>query len=208
MINEPVILKEECRTHNHGHFKRLSWTAVFVGALVGVGLGFLLNLFCIAIGVSAFTLNSTGASALAIGGLIALLIGVVASMLVAGYAAGFLGRMYCPKRNMGILYGFSTWTVALILSALVAIPLSHYTAAYVDALEGKSLVITQNDKVDIKANVDQNPSSPRDNQTAKTVDVTPGHLATGAFILFVMFFVGALSSCIGACWGMTCCRED
>jgi len=57
-------------------YKRISWTAIFVGAIVAVGLSFLLNLFGIAIGLSAFTLSTDGASVLAVGGLVGMIIGV------------------------------------------------------------------------------------------------------------------------------------
>jgi len=44
MLNEPTIRKEIHHDCTHT-YKRISWTAIFIGALVGLGLGFLLNLF-------------------------------------------------------------------------------------------------------------------------------------------------------------------
>ena len=73
-------------TYHSCLYKRMSWTAIFVGALIGTGLGFLLHLFGIAIGLSAFSLTPDGATAVAIGGIVGMLIGVIASMLAAGYA--------------------------------------------------------------------------------------------------------------------------
>ena len=129
MMSETVVIREPLCSD-----QRMSWTAIFVGALVGAGLGFLLNLFGIAIGLSILT-QKDGAAALAVGGLLGFLIAVITSMVVAGYTAGYLGRTYCPKRNLGVLYGFTTWGVALILTAAVASHINHYVVGAINILE-------------------------------------------------------------------------
>ncbi|WED42996.1 hypothetical protein [Legionella cardiaca] len=195
--------------HCQHTFKRISWTAIFVGALIGLGLGFLLNLFGIAIGLSLFTLNQDGSVVLAVGGLLGLLIGIISSMVVAGYAAGYLGRLYCPKRNLGIVYGFTTWVVALLLAAVMAGQVGHYVEAYTENLtHTMAPAVTQQDT---------NTNSDEANNAAviKTTDknetetnVPAATLAWVAFTVFILFFVGAVSTCAGACWGMNCKRED
>ena len=217
MINEPHSVHEQHTLHERHYpftFKRISWSAIFVGALVALGLSFLLNLFAVAIGLSAFTVNESGATVIAIGGLIGLLIGLIASMLVAGYAAGYLGRLYCPKRNLGILYGFTTWSLALVLSAFVATHVSNYASMYSRAATGSAPVVaTVNDNnaapVSVTTKTDTAADTANsDNQKVAKVNVTSEGLAWGAFTLFGLFFIGALASCIGACWAMTCHRED
>ena len=52
---------EHCVINQHSH---ICWSAIFAGAFVGVGLGFLLHLFGSAIGLSAYSSNSTGAQAI------------------------------------------------------------------------------------------------------------------------------------------------
>ncbi|HVY53836.1 MAG TPA: hypothetical protein VHA13_04890, partial [Gammaproteobacteria bacterium] len=52
--------------------KRLSWTAVIAGALVGIGLSFLLNIFSISIGLTLIKTSAEGAVSLALGGFIGL----------------------------------------------------------------------------------------------------------------------------------------
>ncbi|ASQ44660.1 hypothetical protein [Legionella clemsonensis] len=198
MINET--------NHCHHLFKRISWTAVFVGALVGVGLGFLLNLFGIAIGLSLFTLNEEGATVLAIGGLLGLLIGVIASMIVAGYAAGYLGRFYCPKRNLGILYGFTTWVISLILGAIMAGHMSNYVSTYTTHVSRAVTTTVQANAPTGGQATNQTATTPAG--TAVPANVSPDSLAWGAFMIFALFFIGAISTCIGACWGMSCKRED
>jgi hypothetical protein len=206
MINETVAIHEaHCTIHA---FKRISWTAIFVGALVGVGLGFLLNLFGIAIGLSVVTMNKEGAAALAIGGLIGALIAVIASMVVAGYAAGYLGRQHCPKRNLGIIYGFITWSLALLLSAAVMTQVSQYVSSYAHMLAGPTVMISPNASGGSVLTVETPRSSVNKNQHVASAVAVPGSLAYGAFILFALFFIGAVSTCVGACWGMTCQKED
>jgi len=211
MTRRVIMLPNEALPSQEAHyalrpFQLISWTAIFIGALVGVGLGFLLNLFGIAIGLSAFTVNSAdGAMALAIGGLMGLLIGVIAAMGVAGFTAGYLGCRCCLKHNLGIIYGFTTWSVALLLSALLAGPVSHYASSYLGGITHSAVVLsnsaTDSAVIETQSNADKN-------QTVTKVTTSPSNLAWGAFTLFVLFFIGAVSSCFGAYWGMSCRRED
>lgn len=190
-------------------WRRISWSAIFVGALVGVGLGFLLNLFGLAIGLTAFSVNSdTGATAVAIGGLIGMLIGIIASMLAAGYTAGYLGRHYCPKKNVGVIYGFATWTLALLLSAIVTAHMGNYVASYTSNM-ARTGVAAKNDTMATAANTltPTNTQAGAANKT-NTVAASPESLAASAFIVFVLFFLGALACCFGAVWGMNCRRDD
>jgi hypothetical protein len=187
-------------------YKRISWSAILVGALVGLGLSFLLNLFGLAIGLSATTAGEDGAMALAIGGVIGVIIAIIASMVAAGYAAGYLGRLYCPGRNLGILYGFTTWSVALLLAAAVAAQVNNYATTYSQAVMGTTLITAQSSEG--KVNRDARSSSNEKKSTLTKIVVTPNCLIAGAFILFILFFIGAVSACVGACWGMNSKRED
>ncbi|KTD16541.1 hypothetical protein [Legionella jordanis] len=213
MVNETIHSPTHpTLPHEHHHhcavhpFKRVSWTAIFAGALVGVGLGFLLNVFGFAIGLSAFTLNNQGATVLAIGGLIGIIIAVVVSMVVAGYTAGYLGRLYCPQRNLGILYGFLTWSVALILSAILAGHVSNFVGGYTNAATNSVNVSSQNANTVTPQITAQNQNA--SGNTNVNVNASPRSLAWAAFIIFILFFIGAVSTCFGAHWGMSCRRED
>ncbi|KTD22872.1 Uncharacterised protein [Legionella lansingensis] len=185
--------------------KRISWSAIFIGALVGVGLSFLLNLFGVAIGLSAYSVNN-GSTTLAVGGLIGIIIGIIAAMLVAGYAAGYLGRGYCPQRNLGILYGFATWTVALLLSAVVTAHFSQYVQGYTRAVT--NTVVVPDNSVSTPSVTVEPKSEDETTQSQVNVKVTPEQLTWASFIIFVLFFIGAFATCVGACWGMSCKRID
>jgi len=179
--NERIDLSRS--NNSNDDFKRISWSAIFVGALVAVGLSFLLDLFGVAIGLSAFTMSKDGAVVLSGGGLLGVIIGIVASMVVAGYAAGYLGRFYCPQRNLGIVYGFTTWTVALLFSAVVAAQISSYVTSYSKAISHSVLVTSQNNTQSTSATVTHKSesSSESNDQTTLKVTASSNSLAWSAF---------------------------
>lgn len=217
MINENESHHHEhCNDHcsvSH-NYRRICWSAILVGAFVAVGLGFLLHLYGVAIGLSVFSVSDDNATVIAYGGLIGMLLGVIASMLTAGYAAGYLGRFYCPHRNLGILYGFTTWAVALILGAVVASHMGEYASNYSAELSQSAPIGAKNtsDAMSKKSEASKKSVSVETSRMADkptvNIDASAKTLTWGAFILFILFFIGAISSCIGACWGMSCKRND
>lgn len=201
MSTENIIRTAECCKTSQ---TRVCWAALFAGAFVGVGLGFLLNLFGMAIGLSAYSSTPNGATVIAIGGVIGLLIGAIAAMGTAGFVAGYLGRFHHCYCHGGVLYGFITWSLALILSALLIIPMSHYVSFYEDNLNPSFAPVEISHAV-TGANVDAvNPNNP----STPPASVQSKHLAWSGWVLFILFFVGALSSCIGGCYGMRCKRDE
>ena len=208
MINKNEIVTEPhcCGFHP---FKRISWTAIFVGAIVGVGLTFLFNLFGLSIGLTAYTLNEEGSIVLMIGGFVGIMIGIIASVVAAGYAAGYLGRLCCPQRNLGIVYGFTTWSVALLLCSIVASQMSNYITSYSNAIS-HSIFVVSNDKEPAATTLEIKSKADNSAEHQKSIKVTAASstLAGLAFSVFALFFIGAIASCIGACWGMSCKRED
>lgn len=200
VIKKTIAQEEHCSVFP---FKRISWSAIFVGALVGLGLTFLLTLFGVAIGLSATTVNQSGASVIAIGGLIGIAIAIIASMIAAGYAAGYLGRIYSPQRNLGILYGFTTWSVSLLLCAAVWGHVGQYAASFSQSVIGSTIVIEN-----ISTNGAATTITTGHERKSVKAEVSPTHIAYGTFIIFGLFFVGAFSTCLGACCGMKCDRDD
>jgi hypothetical protein len=170
----------------------ISWTAIFVGALVGVGLGFLLNLFSAAIGLSAFSTSPEGVSAFAMGGFIGFAIGVIVTMFVSGMVAGALGRHRCPQCNLGALYGFSAWVVALIFIVLLAAPAAKYVSANTLMLNSHAVVV--HTPTEAVAAVAPTPEAAHD-------------MAKTAFALFALFFLGAVSASLGGHYAMASCAK-
>ncbi len=171
--------------------KSLSWGAVLTGALVALGLTFLFNLLTIALGLSLYTQNADGAKMLTFAGYAWVLIGGYIILFLSGWVAGRLVHHHCILHWCnGILHGFVTWTVYLILSMLV---LSYMaTPASVSLLRTTFMTIT--DKTTTPTPNTQNDSS----STPQTVHKA-GHAAFGSFFIF---FVGALGCAAGAAYGV------
>lgn len=204
MITENTILTDP--TGNVHHRSPLCWSGIFAGAFVGAGLGFLLHLFGLAIGLSAYSSSADGATVIAIGGILGMLIGVIASMGAAGFVAGYLGRFHYCHCHGGVIHGFVTWSIALLLSAIFVIPLTHYITSYTQGLApGVAVAKTV---VQQASDTTEGVSSPVTNkaQIINKADTptTQDALSYSSWIIFLLFFVGALSSCIGACYGMGC----
>ena len=135
-----------------------------------------------------------------------MLIGVIASMGAAGFVAGYLGRHHYYQLHGGILYGFITWSLVLIMSVLVAGPLMNYTTNYGNSLRNPVTLDSQK-IVDTDANKDV-PTKVKQGMSDSEKAVTAKDMAWSGWIVFALFFIGALSSCIGACWAMGCKRTD
>lgn len=184
------------------HRVTLSWSAIICGAFVALGLGFLLQLFSLAIGLSAYHTSASGQT-IAIGGVLGLLVGAIASMGVAGLVSGYLGRFCRYHASEAFIYGFSTWSLALLLGAILMLPLSHHLSYYKENILGQGKPIAQ--KVMTASDTPVKSQEPVKDQS--DVKATENTLTRGSWVAFLLFFIGAISSCIGAYCGMECKRK-
>lgn len=187
------------REHRKCLFRCISWSAVIAGGLVGLGLSFLLNLFGVAIGLTAFSSTPDGITALAIGGFLGLLIGSFAVMFVAGWTAGYLGRPYTFNPDNGFVYGFLAWCLSLLLLVAFANPLANFVAS----MPGSPYDHTRGA---VTRNYDQTPLATTDarNETEKKANET----GKAGLALFALFAIGALASCFGGHFGMRYRQDD
>lgn len=173
-------MQERIRSHGIEErccHRQVSWAGVTIGALAAIGLSFLFGLFATSIGLSA--LSTTGDKTFLIGGFLGMLILTIFSMGLAGWIAGFLGKPSCSSHNMGCIYGFAAWCLALIVLILISSSVGPFIAASVAHLTNTPSV---------------NPEAvPTTQQIENTAWVT--------FLTFVLFFIGALSSTLGGHWG-------
>lgn len=167
----------------------LAWKPIFAGALVAIGLTFLLNLFSISIGLTAFSTDSLGVEKLAFGGLLGTAIGIIASMFAAGWLAGYLGRKYCNKRHMGALYGFLTWSVALVAAFFLVSHAQQYVSFYSHFISGTGDTF-------------QAAASSSAGHIAVKVSSSQTSLIISSYIVFCLFFLSAFSSSLGGHCGM------
>jgi hypothetical protein len=182
------------------HFHRVSWTAVLVGALTGVGLSFLLNLFGMAIGLSLVTTSKDGMISLAVGGFIGLVIGAIAAMFTAGFAAGYLGRPYCIKRNLGVVYGFTAWCLTLVLTVLLTMHMGRNVAYYSNFVANPTTLEMTSD-IDVPA-VAGGSTSSSSSSIASDEQKATNTLGYKTLLIFILFFVSAIASCFGGHYGM------
>ncbi len=125
-------------------------------------------------------------------------------MGAAGYVAGYLGRFQQCYCHGGVIYGFVTWSLALALSALLIMPFTKYSMFYKYSL-AHSVVSKATASPTTPAPTAAEPKKMMNDLASKPT--TPSALAWSAWIMFILFFIGALSSCIGACCAL-CCRKE
>lgn len=189
MIQDNKLHSHECRC--------LTWRPIFAGALVALGLSFLLNLFSVAIGLTAYTADTQGVQTLAFGGLVAMGSGIIVSMFASGWIAGYLGSRSCSKRHLGALYGFLAWVVALIAGILLAENIQHYIVWYSHAISGTTEVVIT------AAN-----SNPVEVHTAVSRAAQSDSVMISSYILFTLFFLSAFAASLGGHLGMEYVNKD
>lgn len=180
MTKVKYVHSDDCRC--------LSWQPIMVGALVAIGLSFILNLFSVAIGLNSFTTTSEGAQNVIFGGLLGSAIGIIAVMFGAGWLTGYLSQRHCAKRHLGALYGFLAWSIALILIALLASPVQQYIEYYTSFISGSNGV--------------------RQMTAAAQVMNNPKDVVLSSYILFVLFFLSAFACSLGGHVGARHIAQD
>ena len=180
--------------HTH-ECKCLSWKPIVAGALVAIGLSFLLNLFSVAIGLTAYTTNSQGVESLAYGGLLGTGIGVIASMFGAGWITGYLSQRHCYKRHLGALYGFLTWCLALLVTIVITTYIQHYISFYAHFLSGTTDVVLGK-------------ASTMNNISSAVNQIQTKNLVVSTYVLFILFFLSAFASSLGGHCGMRYICKD
>lgn len=203
MNNQPNVMATP--SHDRHGIKCISWSAIFVGALVGLGLTFLFNLFSLGIGLTVFTTSSSGAATFAVGGFIGMLITVIISMFVAGGIAGLLARSVCNHAWMGVLYGFTTWCVALFVTMWMSFHITQLVSSYYHSLAHPEIAIIKMTNGEAYSKEASQPIKDVSSTSVSTSEEKVRPIIGGAFfIMFLFFFIGALSSCIGGYVGVKC----
>ncbi len=105
--------------HDYGRLsaaiKRVSWGAIFAGAVVAIITQFLLNLLGLGIGLTTFEFASPDDSAAGFGmaqGIWAVISALIA-LFIGGWVAGRLAGM--PRKTDGMLHGVVTWALTTLL---------------------------------------------------------------------------------------------
>lgn len=208
MTHEYIASNKKCDDHGQCcNINCLSLKAIFIGALVAVGLSFLLNLFIVGLGLSAYTPSKTGILTLAIGGFFAMAIGIMVVMFFAGWVSGYLGRAHCANRHFGVLYGLSTWCLAMVVSAILIgyfgdfVNRQHNT--YINANE---IVLKMASGTSTSKSSEPTATNTRSDSTQGTSRQDKEHatntMGKSLLLTFLLFFVGAVTCSYGGYVGM------
>lgn len=205
MQNNTVVHGEHCNCGGCHRF--FAWSPIIVGALVAIGLGFLLDLFAMGIGLSLYTTDADGAMALAIGGLVGLLIGAIATMFTAGFAAGFFSGPFCKRKRLGFLYGFLAWCLGLILMSILASSMAHYNQmkqrVYFTTATSATPAYTTERHVAATTQSVTDRLHPATDATDSQAEKNVRAAGMISFSMFLIFFVGALSATFGGICGLS-----
>lgn len=125
---------------------------------------------------------------------------IVVTTFVGGFTSGYLGRMCCPHHHLGTIYGFTTWVVALMLSAIIATHVGNYVDNFKHNVSA-TVVMDNNASGPIVKAKSKETSAPAQNVQ---IIADKKDMAMSALVLFALFFLGALFSCLGAAWAFCC----
>lgn len=192
MISARPVVRSSSLCH-----PRISWTAIIVGTIVTFGLCFLLSLLNVGMGLSAFTLDTQTMTNLAIVGYIWLLISSVIILFIGGWVAGRLGAFSGLPRRFGVLYGFTTWSLALILTLAIT--------PYINTYLPSNMHVVSNSSGEIAHTV---PSSAGNTKVIVNTEKATNTIGKITLATFIIFLLSALASGLGGYVGMRLLPEE
>jgi hypothetical protein len=92
---------------------RISWPAVFAGAIIAIAVNMVLTMFFSAIGLSLTETDVRG-NAIGVGALIAVLLGMLAALFIGGWVTAQLTAGENDRE--AVIYGILTWATAIAIS--------------------------------------------------------------------------------------------
>jgi hypothetical protein len=202
------MLKENSQHKKACGIDCLSWTSVFAGTLVAIGLSFLFNLFGLAVGLSAYSTAPEGHTMLVAGGYLGMVASVMISMFIGGWVSGYLGKEQCSNKKFGILYGFITWCITLILSIFITAHVGQFITIQQSALAHNELMVK------LSTNVSHSMSTSTKTENMSTLDMNNAHhmnalskkethaIGGSLLLTFLLFLAGAIMSAYGGYRGI------
>jgi hypothetical protein len=101
----------------------MSWSALYAGAITGVGLNFLMNLLVLGLGIATFSVNISGQTNFSGAGFSCFIISALIAMFCTGWVAGKLTPPILEYKAWGLLYGFLSWSLLLIFTIILLLTL-------------------------------------------------------------------------------------
>jgi hypothetical protein len=176
----------------------VSWTAIISGAFIGLGLNFLLNLFSLAIGLASFTVSSSGKTEFSLIGFMCFGLSSIISMFITGWVAGKLTPPILLNRLWGIFFGFLAWCLLLMITIILLTNMIQYAAFHANFTSNLIAIKITNDApmfTETHAHALTNSPLSLNIETGKKI------ITLNAFLTFILFFIGGVSSCLGGYLG-------
>jgi hypothetical protein len=205
MMGDYSVDEKDYKHFCHGRF---SWSAVFVGVLVAIGLSFLFQLLGLGLGLAALK-DKEGIMAVAITGLIGLFVATIITMFIAGWVSGSIGRIDgWPSRCRGMLYGFATWSLSLVIMVIFTSHVNLFVSSSYNSMLNRNPELAKAESTatstatssvstrNTEASSSKGAAS-SDNAGEKAAKM----LSVSFFLLFTLFLVGAISSILGGLCG-------
>ncbi|HVT62521.1 MAG TPA: hypothetical protein VHD33_03425 [Legionellaceae bacterium] len=186
------------RHWKHHLYHSVSWSAVFAGAVAGVGINFLLNLFALAFGIASFAHDANGHTIFSAMGFLWFCIAAIIAMFITGWLAGRLTPRVMPTPHWGIVYGFLAWSLLLILTIILITNMIQYMAFHSNFTSNLvEIRLTSQAPMLTMTKAHQSLQSPLkfNIETHKKIIILNGVLT------FVLFMLGAITSGIGGYLG-------
>lgn len=177
--------------------RSISWKAILAGAVASLGLTVLFHLFTLGAGLMTYRQTLLGIDTIASGVFLWLLVGGFAILFISGLMVGSLSHSSPANTANGLIHGFLSWCVYLLISLYFITHLSGYTPI----LLPKNFLHQQTQMSNERANPKE--YSPNNNLTAHTAQP----IGTASFATFFVFLCGALGSSLGGHYGAKWCRK-
>lgn len=181
------------RDNSTHHCCAVSWSAIIAGALVAFSLSVLFRLLNTGLGLVTFPESFHAPASLSILAYVWLIICAIVAMFCAGYVAGKIFRHHSSSSCGGFIHGFLAWSLALLLSIMIA---AHFAQAGAHVLAANVAESTN-----VEANATQNDATSE--QRTEHAATVLGGVTLGIFFLFL---IGAASASLGGYVGAK--RDD
>lgn len=172
----------------------ISWSALYGGAVAGVGLNFLMNLLALGLGVTSFSVSENGDTLFSGWGFSFFIISALCAMFITGWIAGTFTPRVLEKRTWGLLYGFLSWSLLLIFTIILITNFIQYTAFHSNFTSSLvEIKLKHSLPMLTETAAHKIPNSP----LSFNIETHKKVITLNALLTFLLFFVGATASALG-----------
>lgn len=176
----------------------ISWSALYAGAISGVGLNFLMNLLALGLGLACFSVSAEGETRFSGWGFAAFIVTALITMFITGWIAGKLTPRVLQHRAWGLLYGFLSWSLLLIFTIILITNFIQYTAFHTNFTSNLIEIKLRNSAPMLTGTTSHAiPDAP----LGINIETQKKVITLNALLTFLLFFIGAVASALGGLKG-------